>query len=150
MAGCRPLPVSALLLLSLVFMIAPVGLPAHGPSERHEEGSAHDAAAMKAQHERMGRFLEAMQGLSNAIILGDLKSARENTDKLAAALAGNEKDAPHANRARRGEFRALYAELGRRIAALRTALQTGNLSRGGAAYGRVLEVCASCHREFRS
>ncbi len=146
MANRRRLTLAALLLLSLSTPLSSWG---HGASEKGEEAPGHVEAAMKAQHERMGRFLEAMQGIANAIILSDLKSARDGADKLAGSLKGSRNDMPHKNQGHRKEFQGLYDGLGRRIAALQAALKTGDPARGGTAYGRVLEACAACHRRFR-
>ena len=63
---------------------------------------------MKAQHERMGKFEEAMK-----------------------------------------EFQAFYGEMKKRTVKLEADAGTGNLQKTSLSYGRVLEVCASCHAKFR-
>lgn len=145
----RPRIRHAVPVFCLLSLAVPLSSGAHGPSGTHEEGGEGGEAAMKAQHERMARFLESMQGISDAIVRGDRRSAGEGAERLAASLKGSEKDAPHKNRAQRKKFHGLYAELGKRIAALQEAVRAGDLPRGGAAYGRILEVCASCHRQYR-
>ena len=47
------------------------------------------------------------------------------------------------------EFRAFYGEMKRRTAKLAADAGTGNLQKTSLSYGRVLEVCASCHAKFR-
>ncbi|MCL5966844.1 MAG: cytochrome c [Deltaproteobacteria bacterium] len=122
----------------------------HGPAEdRGKEIEGHGGEAMTAQHERMRHFKEAMELLPDAIIRGDAKTAGEGAEKLARSIQGHEKDVPHKNRARRKEFHGLYVELGKRTGNLRAAIRANDLPRAGAAYGKVLETCAACHRTFR-
>ncbi|MGE5285562.1 MAG: cytochrome c [Actinomycetota bacterium] len=136
----------------LVVASLAVGFPAaaHGPSGHHETAMrAQDAEAMKAQHERMGYFEEAMVSLGKAVILSDKPGAGKYTSRLSEALKGHEKDVPHKNIARIREFQAYYAELRKRTATLAGAAKTGDLQKTALSYGRVLEVCVSCHAKFR-
>jgi cytochrome c556 len=123
---------------------------AHGPSGHHETATAaHDEEAMKAQHERMGNFRAAMVALGEAVIHGNKTGAGEQATRLTDALRGHEKDVPHKNVSRTKEFKAYYGELQKRTARLAEDAKTGNLQKTSLAYGRVLEVCASCHAKFR-
>lgn len=136
--------------LIIAFAAAPLASPAHGPSEDHKATVAeHDEVAMKAQHERMGRFKEAMERIAEAIILSDGKGAAEGADKLALSIKGHEKDTPHKNRARAKEFHGLFVAQEKRTAALKAAILANDMPRAGSAYGKVLETCAACHRKFR-
>jgi len=138
-----------------VFLVAATlatGFPAaaHGPSGHHEMAAAvQDEEAMKAQHERMGNFEEAMVDLGKAVIHGDITDAGDHAIRLAGALRGYEKDIPHKNGSRIKEFRAFYGELKKRIAKLAGDAKAGNLLKTSLAYGRVLEACVSCHAKFR-
>lgn len=130
-------------------LILPLSLSAHGPSGNHKEAAEHDEEAMRAQHERMGNFREAMQNLSEAIVLSNVKIARESAEQLASSIKGHEKDAPHKNVAKAKEFHGLYVEMEKRAKGLQATLKAGDLPKAGIAYGRILEVCATCHRKFR-
>jgi len=136
----------------LVVASLAIGLPAaaHGPSGHHETAMpAHSEEAMKAQHERMGNFKAAMVALVEAVILGDKTGAGEHAGLLTEALEGHEKDVPHKNLSRTKEFHAFYGELKKRTAKLASDAKSGNLPKTSLSYGRVLEVCASCHAKFR-
>ena len=50
---------------------------------------------MKAQHERMRNFEEAMVALGKAVIHGDKTDAGKQASRLTEALGGHEKDVPH-------------------------------------------------------
>lgn len=117
--------------------------------DRKETTAHHDDYAMKAQHERMTLFKVAMDRIAEAIISSDGKGAAEGAEKLALSIKGHEKDAPHKNRARLKEFHGLFVTLEKRTAALKTAILANDMPKAGAAYGKVLETCASCHRIFR-
>src|SRR3972149_6239454 len=73
----------------------------------------------------------------------------EGGEKLDRSLDGHEKDMPHKNRARVKEFHRLYVELGKRTGNLKAAIKADDLPRSAVAYGRILEICAACHRKFR-
>ena len=104
---------------------------------------------MKAQHERMANFKEAAEMLADAIIHNAPKLAHDGAEKLDRSLDGHEKDMPHKNRARVKEFHRLYVELGKRTGNLKAAIKADDLPRSAVAYGRILEICAACHRKFR-
>ena len=53
------------------------------------------------------------------------------------------------SRCRAKEFHGLYVEMEKRAKGLQATLQAGDLPKAGIAYGRILEVCASCHGKFR-
>jgi cytochrome c556 len=136
----------------LVVASLAIGFPAaaHGPSGHHETATvAQDEEAMKAQHERMGNFEEAMVALGKAVIHGDKTDAGKHASRLTEALKGHEKDVPHKNVSRIKEFRAFYGEMSKRAAKLAADAGTGNLQKTSLSYGRVLEACASCHAKFR-
>ncbi len=133
----------------VVCLILPLSLSAHGPSENHKETAGHNEAAMRAQHERMGNFREAMQNISEAIVLSNIKLAGENVDRLASAIKGYEKDAPHKNVTKAKEFYAFYIELGKRTEKMKASIRANDLSKAAVSYGQVLAVCASCHKKFR-
>lgn len=140
---------------SSVFLVAAslsIGFPAaaHGPSGHRDTATAtQDEEAMKAQHARMGNFEEAMAALGKAVILGDKTGAGKQASRLSEALGGHEKDVPHKNVSRIKEFQAFYGEMMKRSARLAADAGTGNLQKTALSYGRVLEVCASCHTKFR-
>jgi cytochrome c556 len=128
------------------------GFPAdaHGPSGHHEGApAAQDAEAMKAQHGRMGNFKAAMVALGEAVIHGNKTDAGKHASRLTEALGGHEKDVPHKNVSRIKEFQAFYGEMKKRAVKLAADAGTGNLQKTSLSYGRVLEVCASCHAKFR-
>lgn len=104
---------------------------------------------MKAQHERMAAFRSAARTLGDGIILGDAKMSREGASRILTSLQGHESDVPHKNQARVKEFHALYESLGKRTQVLRAAVQANEFPKAAAAYGKVLEVCATCHHLFR-
>jgi hypothetical protein len=136
----------------LVVASLAIGFPAaaHGPSGHHESATAvQDEEAMKAQHERMGKFEEAMVALDIAVIHGDKTDARKHASRLTEALQGYEKDVPHKNVSRIKEFQALYGEMKKRAVKLAADAGTGNLPNTSMSYGRLLEVCTSCHAKFR-
>lgn len=136
--------------LGLVLLVLAFPASAHGPSGHHEGNTAiQDDAAMKAQHERMNKLGAAMQGVAEAIIHGNAADAGKHSGALRESLKGNEKDVPHKNAARIGEFRSLYGELKKRVDGLSASVRTGDLSKAGAAYGKVLGTCAACHAKFR-
>lgn len=144
-----PLAYSSVFLIvaSLTF-----GFPAaaHGPSGHNEPATAaQDEEAMKEQHARMGIFEEAMVALGKAVILGDKTGAGKQASRLTEALGGHEKDVPHKNVSRIKEFQAFYGEMMKRSAKLAADAGTGNLRKTALSYGKVLEVCASCHAKFR-
>ena len=129
-----------------------IGFPAaaHGPSVHQDTATAErDEKAMKAQHERMGYFEEAMTALGKALIHGDKIDAGDHASQLAEALRGHEKDVPHKNVSRIKEFQASYEEFRKRTAKLAADAGTGNLQKTSLSYGRVLEACVSCHAKFR-
>ncbi len=136
----------------LVVASLTTGFPAaaHGTSGHHETATAAQGEdAMKAQHARMGNFEEAMVALGKAVIHGDKTGAGKHASRLTEALGGNEKDVPHNNVSRIKEFQAFYGEMKKRAVKLAADAGTGNLQKTALAYGRVLEVCASCHAKFR-
>lgn len=136
----------------LVVASLAIGFPAaaHGPSGHHETATAaQDEEAMKAQHGRMGNFEEAMVALGKAVIHGDKTDAGNHARRLTEALKGNEKDVPHKNVSRVKEFQAFYGEMKKRAVLLEADAGAGNLRKTSLSYGRVLEVCASCHAKFR-
>jgi len=136
----------------LVVASLSIGFPAaaHGPSGHQETATAaQDEGAMKAQHERMGNFEEAMASLGKAIIHGDKTDAGKHASRLTEALGGHEKDVPHKNVSRIKEFQGFYGEMKKRTAKLAADAGTGNLQKTSLSYGRVLEACASCHAKFR-
>lgn len=90
-----------------------------------------------------------MVALGNAVIHGDKTDAGKHAARLTEALGGYEKDVPHKNVSRTREFQTFYGELRKRTAKLAADAGTGNLQKTSLAYGRVLEVCASCHAKFR-
>jgi len=140
---------------SSVFLVGvslAIGFPAaaHGPSVHQDTATAErDEKAMKAQHERMGYFEEAMTALGKALIHGDKIDAGDHASQLAEALRGHEKDVPHKNVSRIKEFQASYEEFRKRTAKLAADAGTGNLQKTSLSYGRVLEACVSCHAKFR-
>lgn len=146
---------NAPLAYSSVFLVVAslaIGFPAaaHGPSGHHESATAaHDENAMKAQHERMGNFEDAMVALNKAVIHGDKTDAGKQAVRLTEALRGHEKDVPHKNISRVKEFQAFFGELMKRAAKLAADAGTGNLQKTALSYGKVLEVCVSCHAKFR-
>ena len=121
----------------------------HEPSGKHETAHADNEETMKAQHARMARFKSAARILHEGIIFGNAKMAEEGASQLLASLEGHGKDLPHKNRSRIKEFHGLHIELGKRTENLRAAVRANDLPRAAIAYGRVLEICASCHRRFR-
>jgi hypothetical protein len=129
-----------------------IGFPAaaHGPSGHHEPATASQIEeAMKTQHERMGNFEEAMVALGKAVIHGDKTDAGKHASRITEALRGHEKDVPHKNISRIKEFQAFYGEMKKRTAKLVADAGTGNLQNTSLSYGRVLEVCTSCHAKFK-
>ena len=104
---------------------------------------------MKAQHERMGNFKAAMVALGETVIHADKTGAGKNARRLTEALGGHEKDVPHENVSRIREFQAFYGEMKKRAAKLAADTGTGNLQKTALSYGRVLEMCVSCHAKFR-
>jgi len=151
----RVIPIIAL--AGALFLTVPAA--SHSPSEHkegtHKEGSPMEGAqmqgeeAMKVQHERMANFKEAAEMLSNAIIHGAMKLAQDGAEKLGQSLEGHERDVPHKNRSHEKEFQRLYVELGKRTEKLKAAVKVSDLPRSAVEYGRILEVCAACHRKFR-
>ena len=128
------------------------GFPAaaHGPSGHEETATAaQEEKAMKAQHERMEKFEEAMVALGKAVIHGDKTDAGKHASRLTEALRDHEKDVPHKNVSRIKEFQAFYGEFQKRTAKMAADAKTGNLQKTALSYGRVLEVCVSCHAKFR-
>jgi hypothetical protein len=105
--------------------------------------------AMKAQHERMANFQEVANILPNAIIHSAPHLAHDGAEKLERALKGHEGDMPHKNRAHAKEFHQLYVELGNRTKTLKEAARDEDLPAAAVTYGRILEVCATCHKKFR-
>ena len=139
---------------SVVLVVASLsfGIPAaaHGPSGHHGPATAaQDEDSMKAQHARMGNFEEAMAALGKAVFHGDKTGAGKQASRLTEALGGHEKDVPHKNVSRIKEFQAFYGEMMKRSAKLAADAGTGNLQKTALSYGRVLEICASCHAKFR-
>ena len=138
-----------------VFLVAvslSIGFPAaaHGPSGHNEPATAaQDEDSMKAQHARMGSFKATMSSLLETVVDGNGSGARDHAARLKEAMAGYEKDMPHKNIARIKEFKGFYAELKKRIDRLSGEARSGGIPKIAAAYGRVLEVCASCHAKFR-
>ena len=144
-----PLAYSSVFLLVATLTI---GLPiaAHEPSGHHETApSAQKEEAMKALHARMGNFEDAMVALNNAVIRGDKTDAGKHAVRLTEALKGHEKDIPHKNFSRVKEFQAFYGEMKKRATKLAADAAGGNLRKTSLSYGRLLEVCASCHEKFR-
>lgn len=141
----------SLLAFALVVIVLSVPARSHGPDPHKEQSHTPGggAEAMKAQHERMARFQEAARKLTEALILSDRKSADEAAAMLARSLAGHENDVPHKNRSRSREYHGLFVELGKRTETLRADLSAGKFPKAAGSYGRVLEVCASCHVKFR-
>ena len=141
----RAIPI--FVLAGILFLAVPA--TSHGPAEHKEGTHADHEVAMKAQHERMAIFKEAAEMLADAIIHNAPKLARDGAEKLVRSLEGHEGDVPHKNRSRVKEFHRLYVELGKRTEKLKAAIQADDLPRSAVAYGRILEICATCHRKFR-
>lgn len=121
----------------------------HDPSGKHESDRHASEEAMKAQHERMAAFQSAARTLGDAIILGSTKMAQEGASQILKSLESHEKDVPHKNRARIKEFHALHVEMGKRTQRLQATVTANQLPGAALAYGRVLEICATCHKLFR-
>lgn len=134
-------------LAGILFLAVPA--TSHGPAEHKEKTHADHEVAMKTQHERMASFKEAAKMLADAIIHNAPKLARDGAEKLDRSLEGHEGDVPHKNRSRVKEFHRLYVELGKRTEKLKAAIRADDLPRSAVAYGRILEICATCHRKFR-
>lgn len=119
------------------------------PAEKHD--AAHGAAkdGMKAQHERMAAFKSATETLADGIILGNGKTAEQGAARLLKALESHEKDVPPKNRARIKEFHTLHVEMGQRTQRLLSTITAKQFPGAALAYGRVLEICATCHKLFR-
>jgi cytochrome c556 len=132
------------------FLIFAAPAACHG-SDEHKEAPHHmgHKDAMKAQHERMGNFKEAADMISNGIIHDAPHLAQEGAEKLDRSLEGHEGDMPHKNRAHVKEFHRLFVELGKRTEKLKAAIKADDLPKSAVAYGRILEVCATCHKKFR-
>ena len=136
----------------LVVASLAIGCPAaaHGPSVQQDTATAErDEKAMKAQHERMKNFEEAMTALGKAMIHEDKSDVEKHARQLTETLVGHEKDVPHKNVSRIREFQASYEEFRKRTAKLAADAGTGNLQKASLSYGRVLEACVSCHAKFR-
>jgi len=131
----------------ILFFAAPA--VCHGPAEQKEGPHAGSEEAMKTQHDRMANFKEAAGMLSDAIIHNSPKLAQEGAEKLDRSLEGHEMDFPHKNRSHVKEFHRLYVDLGKRTEKLKSAIKADDLPRSAVAYGRILEICAACHRKFR-
>ena len=76
-----------------------IGLPAaaHAPSGHHEVAAGaheHDEETMKAQHERMGNFRNAMIALGEAVIHGNKIEAQEQAKRLKESLRGTKRTSP--------------------------------------------------------
>jgi len=145
------IPLARTSVLLLVASLS-IGFPAaaRGPSGHHETAmTMQDEGAMKAQHARMRNFEEAMVALGKALIHADKPGAGKYASRLTEALKGHEKDVPHKNVSGTKEFQAFFKELKGRAATLAADAGTGNLRKTSLAYGRVLEVCVSCHAKFR-
>jgi len=145
-------PLLAYTSVFLVVASLAIGFPAaaHGPSVHQEHATAaRDENAMKAQHQRMGNFEEAMVALGKSVIHGDKSDAEKHAGRLTDALGGHEKDVPHKNVSRIKEFQAFFGEMKKRAAKLAADAGTGNLQNTSLSYGRVLEACVSCHAKFR-
>jgi hypothetical protein len=143
LAGLGVIPVVATLF---------IGFPAaaHGPSDHHETAmTMQDEGAMKAQHARMRNFEEAMVALGKALIFADKPGAGKYARQVTESLKGYEKDVPHKNVSMLKEFQAFFKELQGKADILAADAGTGNLKKTSLAYGRVLEVCVSCHAKFR-
>src|SRR3990170_1633300 len=141
----RAIPI--FVLAGILFLAVPA--TSHGPAEHKEGTHADHEVAMKSQHERMANFKEAAEMLADAIIHNAPKLAHDGAEKLDRSLDGHEKDMPHKNRARVKQFHRLYIELGKRTGNLKAAIKAEDLPRSAVAYGRILEICAACHRKFR-
>jgi hypothetical protein len=141
----RAIPI--FVLAGILFLAVPA--TSHGPAEHMEKGDPESPETMKAQHDRMANFKEAAGMLSDAIIHNAPKLAQEGAEKLDRSLEGHERDFPHKNRSQVKEFHRLYVELGKRTEKLKSAIQADDLPRSAVAYGRILEICAACHRKFR-
>ncbi len=144
-------PFAALLASALVASVLSVPAAGHerAPGKEAPHPSMGGEAAMKGQHERMARFGEAAGKLTEAIVRSDRRGAEDAATLLIRSLAGHEHDVPHKNASRSKEFHALFIELGKRTEALRGLLAAGRLAPAAESYGRVLEVCVSCHAKFR-
>ena len=120
-------------------------------SGEHKEAPHHmeNMDAMKAQHERMGNFKEAADMMSNAIIHNAPQLAFDGAEKLEHSLIGHEGDMPHKNRTHVKEFHRLFVELGNRTKIFKEAARGEDLPAAAVSYGRILEVCATCHGKFR-
>ena len=140
--------VPMLVLAGILFQ--PLPAKAHGPPEKGV--TTHHGAreeAMKAQHERMTNFKEAADMLCNAIIHNAPKLAQNGAEKLDRSLEGHEGDMPHKNLAHVKEFHQLYVELGNRTKIFKEAAQGEDFPAAAVSYGRILEVCVTCHGKFR-
>ncbi len=144
-------PFAALLASALVASVlsVPVAGHEHAPGKEAPHAPMGGEEAMRSQHERMARFREAATALTEAFVRSDREAALDAATLLIRSLAGHERDIPHKNASRSKEFHALFTELGKRTEALRGLLAAGRLARAAESYGRVLEVCVSCHAIFR-
>jgi len=87
--------------------------------------------------------------VSNGIVYSATKLAQDGAEKLGQSLEGHERDIPHKDRSQVKEFQRLFGELGKRTEKLKAAVKADDLPRSAVAYGKILEVCATCHRQFR-
>lgn len=119
-------------------------------SDGHSKGDHGKAGeSMKAQHERMANFREAADAILNGIIHSAGKMVFGGAERLERSLEGQEADMPHKNRSRAKEFHGLYVELGQRAGKLKDAVRKDDLPAAATAYGRILEICVTCHIRFR-
>lgn len=142
----KALPLLSVILFLGGFSSAGLG---HEPSGGHEAPHVDGNKAMEFQHRRMAAFRSAAMTLAEAIINNDAKKAQEGSAQLLASLEGHEKDVPHKNRHRAREFHGLYVVLGNKTRDMQSAIRAGDIPKTAAEYGKVLGVCAGCHRIFR-
>lgn len=135
----------AVALLAGVLFSTPIETSAHGTD--HHGG--HTDEQMKKLHAMMPMFSIASAELESALEKGDATTAKEQADKILAAVPDMKKSKPHKNIKQRKKFVELATKFEEAVTSTLDLIKNDDLSGAKAAFKRVEEICAACHAKFR-
>jgi cytochrome c556 len=136
--------IAVVLSAGILFSI-PIETTAHG-TDHH---SGHADEQMKKLHAMMPMFSIASAELESALEKGDTATAKEQADKILAAVPDMKKSKPHKNIKQRKKFVELATKFEEAITSTLDLIEIDDFSRAKAAFKKVEEVCSTCHAKFR-
>jgi len=143
----RMLLLIAVVLSAGILFVIPFETSAHG-TEKHGNTSADDIR-MKKLHAIMPMFSLATAELESALEKGDATTAKEQADKILAAVPDLKRSKPHKNIKQRKKFVDLATDFEKTVASTQNLAKKGDFAGAKTAFKKAEEICAACHAKFR-